>query len=125
MAATQRCPCGSGAEYAACCGPFHAGDATAPTAEALMRSRFSAFALSKPDYLRDTWHATTRPAEVGLDRRLRWTRLNIVDTEAGGPADLTGVVEFRAHYRAGKQRGVLHERSSFVRLDGRWLYLSG
>ena len=125
MTATQRCPCGSGAMYAACCGPLHTGEATAPTAEALMRARFSAFALVKPDYLRDTWHATTRPAEVKLDDRVRWTRLDIVDTAAGGPADLTGVVEFRALYRAGKTRGVLHERSSFVRLDGRWLYLSG
>ena len=64
-------------------------------------------------------------AEYRIDDRVRWTRLDIVDTAAGGPADLTGVVEFRAPYRAGKTRGVLHERSSFVRLDGRWLYLSG
>ncbi len=90
-----------------------------------MRSRFSAFALAKPDYLRATWHATTRPAELDLDERIRWTRLDIVDTVAGQPTDATGVVEFRAYYRSGTNRGVLHERSSFVRLGGRWFYLSG
>ena len=125
MTQTERCPCGSGRTYDACCRPFHDGTAAAPTAEALMRSRFSAFALARPDYLRDTWHASTRPAAVTLDPRIRWTRLDIVDTVAGGPTDLTGVVEFRAHYRAGKQRGVQRERSTFVRLDGRWFYLSG
>jgi SEC-C motif-containing protein len=119
----ERCPCGGG-PYATCCGPFHAG-AAAPTAEALMRSRYSAFALGLAPYLRSTWAAATRPAEVDLDPDLRWRRLQIVDTARGGPADDMGVVEFRAAHRSTEGAGVLHERSRFVREGGRWVYLDG
>jgi SEC-C motif-containing protein len=120
----QRCPCGSGDSYADCCERFHAGE-PAPTARALMAARFSAFATGHVAYLERTWYPSTRPAEVTLDEGIRWQRLEIVDTVAGGPFDIDGVVEFRAHYRAGNGRGVLHERSRFVREDGEWLYVSG
>jgi SEC-C motif-containing protein len=119
----QTCPCGGGA-YATCCGPFHAG-AAAPTAEALTRSRYSAFALGLAPYLRSTWAAATRPQDLDLDSGTTWRRLQIVDTARGRPDDETGVVEFRAAYRSAEGAGVLHERSRFAREHGRWVYLDG
>lgn len=90
-----------------------------------MRSRFSAFALGLAPYLVESWHSTTRPADVVLDGGTVWRRLQIVDTVAGGPADESGVVEFRASYRDADGPGLLHERSRFTREDGWWRYLDG
>ncbi|MDQ4502926.1 YchJ family protein [Sinomonas sp. ASV322] len=117
-----RCPCGTGETYGACCGRYHAGQ-TAPTAEALMRSRYSAFAVGDRDYLVATWHPSTRPAVLELDGRTQWRRLDVVRTEAGGPFDDRGVVEFEARYADDDGRGVLRETSRFVREGGRWFYL--
>jgi SEC-C motif-containing protein len=122
---SDRCPCGSGETYAQCCERFHLGAMAAPTAVALMRSRFSAFAVGDENYLVDSWHPSTRPNGVPLDPQLRWIRLDIINTVAGGPFDTTGIVEFRAHYRSPETRGALHERSTFVRQGGRWFYVSG
>lgn len=121
--ADDRCPCG-GATYATCCEPFHLG-AAAPTAEALMRSRYAAFALGLAPYLLRTWAAATRPGDVASDEDVRWRRLQIVDTARGGADDDSGVVEFRAAFRSADGAGLLHERSRFVREDGRWVYLDG
>ena len=119
------CPCGSRLEYAECCEPFHRGDA-APTAERLMRSRYSAFVRGLAPYLLTTWHPKTRPDELELDPGITWRALQIVDTVDGGPADDTGVVEFRAVARtADGERHVQHERSTFTRVDGRWVYVDG
>ncbi len=117
-------------EYATCCGPLHRGERPAATAVALMRSRFTAFALGDVDYLLATWHPSTSPAGLDLDDDVVWRRLQIVDTEAGGEDDLSGVVQFRAQYvRADDPAGgrhILHERSRFTRSrDGRWLYVDG
>ncbi|WP_243710595.1 YchJ family protein [Micromonospora sp. KC213] len=117
------CPCGCGLPYADCCGPVHRGQGTAGTAEALMRSRYSAFAVGDVDYLLRSWHPSTRPARLRLDPAQRWTRLEIVDTERGGLFDSTGTVEFRAHYRQAGRPGTVDERSRFVRSGGRWVYL--
>lgn len=85
-----------------------------------MRSRFSAFALGLDGYLLSSWHPSTRPATLELDNATVWRKLQIVDTVAGGPEDATGIVEFRASYRdADGTPGVLHERSTFARADGR------
>lgn len=119
-----RCPCCSGLPYDECCGPLHAG-APAPTAERLMRSRFSAFARGLPEYLLATWHPRTRPADLELDAALRWQVLEIVRTESGGPFDTVGVVEFRATWRGPDGPGVLQETSRFVREDRRWSYVDG
>jgi SEC-C motif domain protein len=118
------CPCGSGADYDACCGPVHRGD-PALTALALMRSRFCAFARDDADYLMASWHPETRPPTMELDTGLVWRRLQIVDTEAGGDDDTDGVVEFRASYQRDGHHGVLHERSRFTRITGRWVYVEG
>ncbi|MBW4041761.1 MAG: hypothetical protein HIU86_06485 [Acidobacteria bacterium] len=122
-AADARCPCG-GASYGTCCLPFHRG-AAAPTAEALMRSRYSAFALGLGPYLRSTWATETSPGDLELDDGVAWRRLQIVDTVRGGPDDDTGIVEFRAAFRSAEGAGVLHERSRFVRVGGRWRYVDG
>ena len=120
-----RCPCGSGDTYVACCRPFHDGEAVPATAQLLMRSRYSAFAVANADYLRATWHHTTRPSEIQLDDDVTWTLLEIVDTVRGGPFDTDGVVEFQAHYRSPQGRRTRHERSRFTREGGRWYYLDG
>lgn len=118
------CPCGSGSLYSGCCEPLHLG-AAADTAEALMRSRFSAFALGLDGYLLSSWHPSTGPAALELNEGTAWRKLQIVDTVAGGPADQTGVVEFRASYRNDGGAGMLHERSNFARVNGRWVYVDG
>ena len=120
---SERCPCGTGESYPDCCGPRHDGSVPAPTAETLMRSRYSAFARGDADYLVATWDPSTRPRAVGLDPDRRWLRLEILDVVDGGPFAETGQVEFRAHYRDGGTRGAQHERSRFVRRRGRWFYL--
>ncbi|MDO9589824.1 MAG: YchJ family protein, partial [Microcella sp.] len=120
---TQRCPCLSGLPYAECCEPVHRGVADAPTAEHLMRSRFSAFAVGDAAYLLATWHPSTRPASLKLDPELRWYRLDIIDRKAGGPLDTRGEVEFEAFWRSPDDRGSQRELSGFVREGGRWYYV--
>jgi SEC-C motif-containing protein len=123
---TGQCPCGSGRVYLHCCGPLHDGTAAAATAEALMRSRFSAFARGRADYLLSSWHPGTRPERLDLDEQITWRRLQIVDTESGGADDDTGIVEFRAQYLHHGKRHILHERSRFSRArDGTWRYVDG
>ncbi|MFD7060996.1 YchJ family protein [Streptomyces sp. NPDC059906] len=118
---TPPCPCGRSEPYEKCCGRFHAGTAAAPTAEALMRSRYSAFVRLDAAYLRRTWHPRTRPARVDLDPGMRWSGLEILATADGSAFHTTGTVTFRASYRGGS----LHERSRFERADGAWVYVDG
>ncbi|GAA1885810.1 YchJ family protein [Asanoa iriomotensis] len=117
------CPCGSGQSYDRCCGPLHRGAAVAATAERLMRSRYSAFAVGDADYLLRTWHSRTRPESLELDPAQRWVGLEVLATRTGGVDDRSGVVEFRASYRHGGRTDDLHERSRFVREDGEWVYV--
>jgi SEC-C motif-containing protein len=118
------CPCGSGTAYDACCGRFHRGAEDAPTAEALMRSRYAAYAVDDLDYIFRTWHPRTRPEDPKLQPGTAWVALEILDVVDGGPADETGVVEFRAHFRTSGGAQVLHERSTFARRANRWMYLT-
>lgn len=118
------CPCGSGEAFGGCCEPILRG-APAPTAERLMRSRYTAFAVGDAAHLTATWHPRTRPDGVDLDPARTWTGLEVVVTVAGGADDAFGVVEFRAHWSEGRARGELHERSRFARVRGRWHYLDG
>lgn len=123
-AADAECPCGSGKSYADCCGAIHEGRAKAATAEQLMRSRYSAFAVGDPGYLLKSWHSTTRPASLDLDPGLRWTGLEIRSVTAGSPFHTEGTVAFEARYVDHGQPGILAEDSSFVRENGDWVYLS-
>ncbi|MEU1275434.1 YchJ family metal-binding protein [Streptomyces sp. NPDC005799] len=115
------CPCGLPGTYEKCCGRFHRGEAAAPTAEALMRSRYSAFVQRDEPYLLRTWHPRTRPARVGFEAGMRWTGLEILDTADGSAFHATGTVTFRASFRG----GALHERSRFERVEGAWVYVGG
>ncbi|MFJ9930732.1 YchJ family protein [Streptomyces misionensis] len=118
---TRTCPCGLPQSYDACCGRFHSGAASAPTAESLMRSRYCAFVEGDVEYLLRTWHPRTRPERLDLDPRMRWTGLEILDADGGSAFHTTGTVTFRASYRGGS----LHERSRFERMDGAWVYVDG
>lgn len=122
MQPQHACPCGSGKPYGECCAPLHRGERSAATAEALMRSRYSAYVLKDGDYLRATWHPSTRPALLELEGdTTRWLGLRILATAQGGEGDESGSVEFAADYAGGQ----LHERSRFVRERGQWRYLDG
>jgi len=118
-----RCPCGLPAAYDDCCGRFHRGDKAPPTAELLMRSRYAAYARSDAAYLLSSWHPSTRPRRIDPDPELRWTRLEIIATTAGGLLDQVGTVSFRAHHERRGQPAVLTENSRFERHDGRWAYV--
>jgi SEC-C motif-containing protein len=120
-----RCPCGSNQPFDVCCGPLLTGSQQASTAEALMRSRYTAYGRHDEAYLLRTWHPSTRPGGLDLEEDLRWLGLEIVRTEAGGPDDREGMVEFVARYEAGGQAGSLREASRFVREEGRWFYVDG
>ncbi|MDW4908148.1 YchJ family protein [Streptomyces sp. ADMS] len=118
---SSTCPCGLAETYEKCCGRFHRGEASAPTAETLMRSRYSAFVEQDEPYLLRTWHPDTRPARVAFDPGMRWTGLEILEAGDGTAFHTTGTVTFRASYRGGS----LRERSRFERVDGAWVYVDG
>jgi SEC-C motif-containing protein len=122
---TSPCPCGLPAAYGECCGRFHSGESAAPTAELLMRSRYSAFVAGNEVYLLRTWHPSTRPRHLELDPGMHWTGLEILDTTDGSAFHSSGTVTFRARYRHHGKRGALHERSRFERQNGAWVYVDG
>jgi SEC-C motif domain protein len=122
--ADDPCPCGSGLGLDECCGPIVAGEREAPTAERLMRSRFTAFVLEDEKHLLRSWHPSTRPALIRFVPGQRWTRLEVMATIDGELFDVTGSVEFQARYERDGEESVLHELSRFIRDDaGRWVYL--
>ena len=123
------CPCGSGADFATCCGPL-LGGAPAPSPEALMRSRYTAFVKGDIDHIERTQAADTgddfdRAGAEEMARSVTWTGLEILATSGGGETDDTGTVEFAAHLKRGAAAQVHHERASFRREGGRWLYVDG
>jgi len=125
------CPCGRAGTfggalaYDRCCGRYLDDPGTpAPDAESLMRSRYTAYALRRDDYVLATWDAATRPARLNVDPRLRWTGLQVHAARHTGP-DSAEVV-FTAHYGDGAGRtGRIAETSRFTRRDGRWAYRDG
>lgn len=88
-----------------------------------MRSRYTAFVRGNEDHLFRTWHAKTRPTDIGLDDETTWLGLEILGTSDGGESDTTGTVRFRAKFRDHLGERTLEENSSFVRRAGRWVYL--
>ena len=111
--------------YANCCGRFldHVNDTPAPDAEHLMRSRYSAFVNERADYLLATWHSSTRPASLDFEVDAKWLGLDVRGYDVTG-AD-TAEVEFVARYRIAGRAVRMHERSRFMRENGRWFYLDG
>lgn len=127
---SRPCPCTSKKPYDRCCGPFHSGKTTPETAELLMRSRFSAYALGKVDYLISTRPEAKRPEENREElavycQSVSCVGLKIIHKEKGGKADDTGVVTFHASLQANGRRTLHIETSTFARENGRWVYVDG
>ena len=122
---SKLCPCGSTKPYITCCARYVEGREHAPTAEALMRSRYTAYTLQREDYLQSTWHSSTRPTSLGLaeEAPTKWLGLEVkrhVQEDAGH-----AIVEFVARYKVNGRAHRLHEVSRFVREAGRWFYVDG
>lgn len=127
----MQCPCESGKPYSECCQIHHLGS-LAPTAEALMRSRYSAYVLlsqnpAMTDYLLRTWHPDTRPEHMDGSPAIKWLGLQIKRSQT--IAENMAIVEFVARYKytdnLGGKAERLHEASHFTRLDDCWYYLNG
>ena len=112
------CPCGSGKLYSDCCAVIIDGVKPALSAEALMRSRYSAYVLKNEQYLLDSWHSSTRPDSIDISTSEQWIRLKIVNSEEKN-------VEFIATYRVQGKAHRMHENSRFIFEDGNWFYVDG
>jgi SEC-C motif-containing protein len=122
----MNCDCGTPRRYDDCCGRYHTGPLhlQAPTAEALMRSRYSAFVRDLSDYLLATWHPSTRPSAVEINQvGLRWLGLEVRGHQVQDNDHAT--VEFVARSKLGGRAQRLHELSRFVREGGHWFYIDG
>ncbi|BBB69633.1 hypothetical protein UNDYM_5380 [Undibacterium sp. YM2] len=120
---SKACPCGSNKNLEQCCGQYISGAAVAPTAEALMRSRYTAYTLNDEAYLRATWDERTCPKErITHDDPTKWLGLEVKKFKADGDA---ATVEFVARYKIGGKAHRLHELSRFVRYEGKWFYVDG
>lgn len=121
----MRCPCRKKSEttrYADCCEPLHKGLRPAPTAEALMRSRYAAFVVENAGYLRATWHPSTRPERIDFNPGQEWQLLRVLGATTNGDR---ATVEFTARSRIDGVNHVLNEVSRFERVGGHWLYVDG
>jgi len=124
------CPCGSKLQFEDCCGPYLMGDKDPPTAEALMRSRYTAYAMGSIDYLYKSSCAKIQ-REFDADgckkwsESAEWTGMEILRVEGGGESDDKGVVEFIAHYSINGKPVNHHETSEFGRIDGKWKFIDG
>jgi SEC-C motif-containing protein len=133
MVLAVACPCGQrdargqALALSACCGRYLDQGLSAPDAQQLMRSRYSAFVLQRPSYLLATWHPSTRPADLSLDPATQWLGLTVKSQRSTGPdsAEVSFVARSRSAGRGGGQAHRLCERSRFVREDGRWFYVDG
>ena len=124
------CYCKSGQLYDRCCGLIITGQMCAPTSEALMRSRYSAFVIADVEYLMRTHHSSTRPVKekkaiLKWTKSVTWMGLQIIRTKAGKSTDDEGWVEFRASYLENGSPQCIHENSYFVKEKGVWYYKSG
>ncbi|MEM6717576.1 MAG: YchJ family protein [Cyanobacteria bacterium P01_C01_bin.147] len=129
MTAFSQCPCGGQRPFLSCCEPYLSGQKAAPTAEALMRSRYTAYCTRNIDYLLATHHPTQRRFgdRAALSKSMKsttWLGLTILATQQGQPTDEVGMVEFVARFQA-DQLNQIHERSRFQKQKGVWFYLDG
>ncbi|TBR38065.1 zinc chelation protein SecC [Marinomonas agarivorans] len=130
MTTPAKCPCGSDLLYDACCGVFHNTSVTAPTAEALMRSRYSAFYLKNFNYIESTQQLPDAPDQSAQDIKeanetTQWLKLEVLETIGGQEQDEEGMVAFSAHFKEGRHTGKLQERSLFKKVNNQWFYISG
>lgn len=122
MKMTEPCPCGLDKTYQDCCYAYHSGEATAPSPEALMRSRYSAFVGRLASYLEATWHSSSRPPLLDLSDSPNWLKLQVISSSVD---QNKGQVHFRAFYKDGNDVAFMEEQSDFVQEDGKWYYLNG
>jgi SEC-C motif-containing protein len=115
------CPCG-GSSLEACCGRFLSKENNPVTAEELMRSRYTAYVVGDEDYLKASWHASTRPAESVVDASIKWLALDLRNAQE---EDDEAIVEFVARCRVSGRGHRLHETSHFVREAWQWFYVDG
>ncbi|MDI9863818.1 YchJ family protein [Flectobacillus sp. DC10W] len=131
MSLAELCPCGSQKAYTECCEPFIEGKEFAPTAEQLMRSRYTAYSKIKVDYLVKTTHPSRRsdfePSSIReWATENNWIKLEVLSTKNGKSTDTQGEVEFRASFKDADGIARTHyEYSSFVKEQNRWYYVSG
>lgn len=126
----ESCPCGSEQQYSDCCEPFIRGNQNAPTAELLMRSRYSAYVKTEIDYIYETTHEQhrdqfNRDESESWSKKTDWHSLEVKSTEAGGEGDNAGMVEFIARYRNKGKLAQHHEVAEFKKEDGRWFFYDG
>lgn len=129
MANQLKCPCGTGREYNACCEIAHKDIMNVKTAEQLMRSRYSAYVMTNSDYLNQSHHSKTRP-QTRNERRetirwaksVKWIGLEIVNKLQGSEGDTYGVVEFKAKFTERGLPSMIHEKSTFEKENGHWVY---
>ncbi len=126
----EPCPCGSQLAYSDCCEPLIRGTQNAPTAEALMRSRYTAHVKTEVDYIYETTHPTqrkncNRDSVAAWSKKSEWQGLEVLKTEAGGAEDQSGTVEFIARYREKGKAVRHHEIAEFSRNEGRWYFKDG
>ncbi len=124
------CPCGSEKKFTQCCEPYLLKTKKAPTAEALMRSRYSAYVVQNIDYVVDTHHESTKKELVREDieawsEEAKWLGLKIIKTDAGTEKDEQGLVEFKCSYELDGKIQNHHEISEFVKENGTWFFREG
>jgi SEC-C motif-containing protein len=130
MTATNECPCKSGKDFAACCEPYLSGKAAAPTAEALMRARYTSYATGRIDYIEKT-HAPESRADFDRKASEKWAKestwngLQVVATKGGGAQDATGVVSFVASFSTGGEHYEHREIATFRREGATWYFVDG
>ena len=126
----EKCPCGSGLVYTACCEPLIRGKQDAPTAEALMRARYTAYAKGEIEFIESS-HERDQQDQVSIEETRKWSQestwhgLKILSKEKGGVTDETGKVEFVASYSQSGLRDSYHEIGEFKKVNGRWFYDKG
>lgn len=125
-----QCPCGSGRTYEECCASYVEGREAAPTAEALMRSRYTAHALGNYDYLNESVHPDLRDEADHAEMQkwseaVEWLGLDILSTKDGKETDERGEVSFEARYSVSGMPQSLREDAFFRRENGRWFYVDG
>ena len=121
------CACGSNKNFTDCCGCYIEGNTPAPSAEALMRSRYVAYTLGREDYLLATWHPSTRPATLDMVDKIetKWLGLEVKRHEYTLQKPDRALVEFVARYKVGGRAHRLHEVSRFVCEGEQWFYVDG
>lgn len=125
-----QCPCGSGRPYANCCGAIIDGRMIAPTAESLMRSRYTAYTIADADYIMRSWHTQSRNLKEKESLKLwaqsvKWVKLEILSVSGGGEKDTSGYVSFRALFMEDGVMDQIVEDSYFEKENGKWVYVSG